>query len=428
MPAMAGRSLRWLGGVLVLALVAGLAAAWWASRVPVVPAAELAPAPLVRTLRFSGRVESASRVELGSTLTGRVAEVLVAEGATVRRDEPLLRLESDELRAARAQAQAARRQATAALAGLRSSGRNAAQAAVAQADAVRAAAEADWRRTQDLFDRGFVGQARLDDARRALAVAAAQLAAAQAQRSANAEQGAEVAQAEAQLAVAQAAVAAADARLAQAVLKAPADARVLLRHAEPGQIVQPGRALLTLALASPLQLVAPVDERFLDQLQVGQTAAVRADAFPEQRFAARVLSIAPMVDAQRGSVEVKLTPLPPVPAFLREDMTLSLDVETGRRDKALVLPLATLRGEAADGRVEVWVEHDGRVAVRRVRLGLRTLEAAEVLDGLAAGERVLIGAAVPAPGARVRGDPRLAPPAGATRDDIGGTLGQAVGR
>ena len=161
---------------------------------------------------------------------------------------------------------------------------------------------------------------------------------------ANADAGTEVVQAQAQVTLARAATAAARARLAQLALFAPTDARVLLRAVEPGQIVQPGKALLRLALAGPTQLVAQVDERFLDQLRPGQSAAVVADAFPDRRFAARVLSLAPAVDAQRGAIEVKFaladgTP----PAFLREDMTLSVEVETGRRDAALVLPQSALR-------------------------------------------------------------------------------------
>ena len=105
------------------ALVLAAVLAWWFTRAPVVAATVVQPAPLVRTLLFSARVAAASRVELGSTLTGRVREVLVAEGATVRQGDALVRLESEELRAALDQARASERQAAARLAGLRSSGR-----------------------------------------------------------------------------------------------------------------------------------------------------------------------------------------------------------------------------------------------------------------------------------------------------------------
>ncbi|HQS20191.1 MULTISPECIES: efflux RND transporter periplasmic adaptor subunit [unclassified Acidovorax] len=372
-------------------------------RGPLVDAVVVQSAPLVRTLQFSARVATLSRVDVGSTLTGRVAQVRVAEGAQVRQGDVLVQLESDELRAALAQAVASERQAQARLTGLRSSGRTAAQAASAQASATLQAANASLARVQQLVAEGFYSPAQLDEARRAVDVARAQQLSAQAQMQANADAGTDVAQAQAQLALAQAATVAAQARLAQTALVAPADARVLVRAVEPGQIVQPGKALLSLALAGPTQLVAQVDERFLDQLEPGQKAAVVADAFAGQRFAARVLSIAPAVDAQRGAIEVKFALEQLAPAYLREDMTLSVEVETARRESALVLPQATLRGAMAGdtGAVLVLVLQDGRAEARAVRLGLRTLDAVEVLEGLTGGDTVLRGGAVQA-GDRVR--------------------------
>ena len=418
--------------ILALAAFAALLVAvlaWWALRAPLVAALTVQPAPLVRTLLFSARVATASRVDVGSTLTGRVLEVAVDEGAQVRRGDVLVRLESDELRAALDQAQASERQAAARLAGLRSSGRSAAQAAVAQAESVLQAARAELQRTQDLVARDFLSQSRLDDARRAVDVAQAQLAGARAQLAANAEQGTDVAQAQAQLALARAAVAATQARLEQAVVTSPADARVLVRAVEPGQIVQPGRALLTLALAGPLQLVGQVDERYLEQLQIGQPASVLADAFPGRSFAARVQAIAPVVDAQRGSIEVKLALPQAPPDFLREDMTLSVEVETGRRERTLVVPMAALDGGHGGSAATVHVVHDGRVEARALRLGLRTLEAAEVLEGLAAGDVVLLGPA-PEPGRRVRADTGAAAQRQArlSREDAGSAMMNTMGR
>ena len=421
---------RLLIATAVLAVVlVGAVATWWMTRAPLVPAVSARMAPLVRTLQFSARVATASRVEVGSTLTGRVLAVAVAEGAQVKAGDVLVRLENLELRAALAQSQASERQAAARLAGVRSTGRSAAQAGVAQAESVRVAAQAELQRTQDLVARGFLSEARLDEVRRTVAVAQAQLDGARAQSAANAEPGTDVAQAQAQLALASAARAAAEARLAEAVLTAPADARVLSRLVEPGQIVQPGRALLSLALAGPLQLVAQVDERYLGQLQPGQPASVLADAYPTQRFTARVLSIAPLVDAQRGAIEVKLSLPQPTPAFLREDMTLSVEVETARREQALVVPADALRGDETAG-ASVWLVRDGRVEARPVRLGLRTLDAAEILDGLKAGELVLLGAA-PLPGQRVRADTRAALPSQAgsgRRGDAGAAMSNAMGR
>jgi HlyD family secretion protein len=422
--------------LVVLALAAAALAAivaWMSMRPPLVPAIVVQERPLVRTLVFSARVASASRVELGSTLTGRVEQVAVREGDAVRRGDVMLRLESEELRAALAQAQASQRQAQARLAGLKSTGRSAAQAGVAQAESVLRAAQADLQRTQDLVARGFLSAARLDDAQRAVAVAQAQRDSALAQAGANADQGTDVVQAQAQLALAQAAVAAAQARLEQAQISAPADARVLLRSVEPGQIVQPGRALLTLALDSPVELVGQVDERYLEQLKVGQAATVRADAYPQAPFAATVRQIAPVVDAQRGAIEVKLALPQAAPAFLREDMTLSIEVATGQRERALVVPMDAFNGDRGNGGATLRVLRDGRVEQRAVKLGLATLDAAEIVEGLSAGDVVLLGSTLPA-GARARADTaaaaaqRAANGGQASKDNAGGAMGSAMGR
>lgn len=412
--------------LLALLLIAWLA--WWSRRPPEASSIVASKSPLVRTLQFSARVATLSRVDVGSTLTARVREVLVNEGAPVEVGDVLVRLESEELKAALAQAEANERQAQARLSGLRSTGRLAVQASVTQAESVLVAARAELQRTQDLVSRGFLSQSRLDEARRAVDVAQAQVSAARAQRDANADSGTDVAQAQAQLALASAARRSAQVRLKETDISAPAKGKVLSRSVEPGQIVQPGRALLTLALSGPLQLVAQVDERYLEQLAPGQPAQVLADAYPAQAFQARVLSIAPVVDSQRGAIEVKFSLPAAAPDFLREDMTVSIEVETARREQALVVPVSALRSEA-NAEPTVWVERDGRVEERRVRLGLRTLAWAEVLEGLNEGDAVLFGPA-PGPGARVRavaGAPVASAQAPA-REDAGAVMTNAVGR
>jgi HlyD family secretion protein len=370
---------RWVVVAVLLALAALAALVLHAPRAE---ALLMQTGPLVRTLQFSARVATLSRVDIGSTLTGRVAQVLVREGAQVRANEVLVRLETDELNAALAQAVATEN----------------------QSEVTLQATQTTLKRSQQLVAQGFYSAAQLDEAQRAVDVALAQRGSARA------------------------AVAVARARLKQTVLVTSADARVLSRQVEPGQIVQPGKALLSLALIGPTQLVAQVDERFLDQLQTGQQAAVIADAFADQRFAAKILSIAPVVDAQRGAIEIKFTLQQEPPAFLREDMTLSVEVETGRREQALALPLAVLR-QAKGDTAQVLVAVDGIAQERTLRLGLRTLAAAEVLDGLRTGDVVLTGSELKA-GQRVSVKPVAWQSGAATgtsvqRVDSAGNVGSA---
>jgi HlyD family secretion protein len=138
------------------------------------------------------------------------------------------------------------------------------------------------------------------------------------------------------------------------------------------------------------------------------------------------------VDAQRGAIEVKFALEQQAPAYLREDMTLSVEVETARRDRALVLPLSSVRSQVSDSSVTVWVAQDGRAQERAVKLGLRTLDAAEALEGLTEGEVVLLGGNVKA-GARVRPQPVVWQPgksaaSGASKQDAGSALTNAMGR
>ena len=398
------RGWRLMAFALAPLLLATLGWRVWHWSVPQVPAIEVQAAPLQRSLQFSARVERLSRVDVGATLVGRVQSVAGRAGAQVAQGALLVQLETAEARAALAQAQATLAQQQARAAGLRSTGRSGIDAQLAQAEAGLRAAQRDLQRSRALLAQGFVSQAQLDDSERALQVAQAQQRGAAAQLDAYRDGGSEIAQARAQVAQAGAAVDAARLRLAQTAVRAPADAQVLTRSVEPGQIVQPGTALLRLALAGPTQIVAQVDERFLDQLRTGQRAAVVADAFPAQPLPASIISIAPAVDAQRGAVEVKLALDGAAPDFLREDMTLSVEAVTGERAQALVLPLAALQAPArAAGRADIsaadpaasaasaqiMVVEGGRARARSVTLGLRSLSAVEVLSGLEAGERVL---------------------------------------
>lgn len=407
---------------MVLGLVAAVAAAGAVAwlRVPVVPVAAVRAAPLVQTVVVSARVASPVRVFLGSTVTGRVAEVPLREGAVLQAGDLVLRLEDAEWAAAVRQAEAALASARARLQGQQALTVPLATQQLLQARANAEAAERERVRSEALFAQGFIGQARLDEARRAAEVALSQRRAAEAQQTANA-QGSELEQVRSRVQEAEAALAAARARLAQSRVLAPAAAVLLQRLAEPGQIVQPGTRLAELALRQPPQLVAQVDEKFLGQLAVGQLASVLADAYPGRPFEARVASIAPVVDAQRGAVEVKLA-LPAPPDFLRDDLTVSVEIATARRERALVLPAEALRPGGV-----VLVLADGRIESRTVKTGLRSLAEVEVLEGLREGEQVVLDGSWP-PGTRARGGAAAAPTGRAAGGEGAAAATQSMGR
>jgi HlyD family secretion protein len=392
---------RWFLAVGLL-VVAGGGTAFTVLRAEPVALVEVTEAPLIQTLVFSGRVAAPIRVELGATITGRVLEVSALEGDAVRAGVVLAQLESAEVSAQLMQAQAALRLAEARLAGQREVAMPTSGAALEQARANLEAAQREARRNLDLFERGYISRARIDETDRSVRVAAAQLDSARASAQANTGGGTETAQLRLRIDEARAAVGIAQARLTQTRIVAPADGRIVARLVDPGQIVQPGRALFVFAADGATQLVGQADEKFLAYLAIGQPARVVVDAFAQQPFDARITRIAPGIDAQRGTVEVKFE-VDARPVFLREDMTLSLQVVVARSERALTLPAEAVLGAGIEARVRRLI--DGRVTEQSVRTGLRTLDRVELVDGLTAGDEVLADPLTLAPGARARAAP-----------------------
>ena len=122
---------------------------------------------------------------------------------------------------------------------------------------------------------------------------------------------------------------------------------MLDRSVEPGDIVQPAKRLMTIALDGATRLTALIDEKNLGVLSIGQKALAAANAFPGQRFEAVLEYLAPGIDAQRGTVEAKFAVAKP-PAFLRSDMTVSIDVAVAQQANALVVPTGAVHDAAPE--------------------------------------------------------------------------------
>jgi len=359
---------------------------------------------LVSTVVASGHVETPHRIEVGTQIVGTVSAVPVAEGQTVAASQPLILLEDSELRAAAAQADLAVTQAQARLRQLVELQAPVAEQALRQARINLDTARTQLQRQQDLFNQGFIGQAALDDAHKAVDLADAQARSATEQLRTLQAGGSDRALAQAALAQARASADAARARLAYCIVRAQVAGVLIDRNVEPGDVVQPGKALMVLSPDGETQLVVQIDEKNLGLLALGQGALASADAFPSQRFAAELTYINPGIDAQRGSVEVKLR-VPSPPQYLRQDMTVSVDIEVARRPQAVLAPSDAVRD--ADGAAPwVLVAAEGRARRRVVALGLRGNGVVEVTRGLNPGEQVVpVTASGIADGSRLRATP-----------------------
>lgn len=381
------RVVRYKFVLIILLLILAVAYAlfrWWQG--PLLPAYTLTYRPLVQNVVATGRVATVSRAQVGSEITGIVLERLVQEGDQVVPGDLLLVLKSDELLAQV-------RQAEVALTELATSRRPQAMAELATAKAQLEQASREAARRRNL-EAGILSAEEIEQAVEAERVARNNFETVRLKTAALALGQVEEAKLREQLAVAQA-------QLAKTKIRSTVTGTVLTLDVEPGDLIQPGQTLFTIALKGNTEIRVPLDERNLPQLALQQKATVISDAYPDQPFPARINFIAPSIDPQRGTVEVRLA-VDPVPDFLRQDMTVSVNVETNRRERALAIPndaLSSIKGNKA----VVLLVRDGKIQRRQVSLGLRGLAMSEVVSGLQDGDQVLADAESSlAEGARVR--------------------------
>jgi HlyD family secretion protein len=342
---------------------------------------------LVQSVVASGRVISPQRITVALQASGRVQRVAVTEGQVVEAGQLLIELDNSDNRASLAQASAGLAQAQARLQQLGELGRPQALQSLAQAQATAQQARKTLDRNRDLVAQGFISQAAVDDAQRALDVAASQVTSAQAQVKSNTAGGSDSLLAQAALRQALAGQQLARAKLDQGFVYAPRAGVLISRSVEVGDIVQPGKALMELASSGQTLVLVQIDEKNLSKIALGQKAFASADAFASQRFDAMVAYINPGIDAARGSVEVKLNVADP-PAYLRQDMTVSVDIETARRTATVIIATSTVQDGATE-KPWVLVVRGARVVKQFVKLGLRGDTRVEVLDGIQAGESVV---------------------------------------
>lgn len=226
------------------------------------------------------------------------------------------------------------------------------RAELQQARANLTLAEADFRRTQDLFGRKFVSRSSLDDAR-------------------------------AKLEVARAGVALAQARLARMQIRAPFDGVVGIRSVSPGDFVKDGDALINLEDIATLKLDFRLPELYLDRVRPGQTLELSSDVLPGERFAATVEAIDPLVDAEGRAVRLRARLANP-DMRLRPGVFVRVRLILAERGEVAMVPEAAL--VPAPGDVQfVYRVADGKVQRVNVRTGQRRDAMVEIVDGLQPG-------------------------------------------
>lgn len=347
-----------------------------------------APADVQITLNEIGTIEPIVKVEVKSTLSGRVIDLLVREGERVRRGQVLARVEPDVN-----QAQT--------LSQVKSELN---LAAIRATDATR-----ELETHTQLHRERFLSDRELKDVRVRYEEAMEALEAARTRMRIVEESGIPL---DAPIST-----------LQRVNIVAPMDGTVIKRNVEVGQTVMSGvssfnegTVLYAVADLRSMILKASVNEIDVGKIRTGQAVVITVDAFPYRRFDGAITHIAP---AARLNDKVKVFDIEvglkeQVPEF-RAGMSANLEVRGARVEGVLAIPVEAIfskeegevvyvlrepfrdppRGAPVPRRTrtgrydisEVWERY---FEERPVRIGLVGLEKAQVLEGLAEGTRVAL--------------------------------------
>jgi membrane fusion protein (multidrug efflux system) len=283
---------------------------------------------IVDAVRATGRIEAVEAVELRPDEQGRVMAVLFREGQPVARGTPLIKIDDAMLRA----------------------------------QAERAVADRDLAHQQ------------LERVRRL--------------RAQNASSAADLERAEAAARSAAASVAVLALQIERTTVRAPFTGVVGQRFVSVGDYVTPAERLLTLQTVDPQRAVIEVPERHAVRLREGQTVEFTVAAVPGRVFRAHVDFIDPVVQNALRTIVVKGR-VPNPDRVLRPGMFIEARLATATRSNAVVVPEDAVQPLRTAN--VVWAVAGGKASRRVVQLGARSQGVVEVVNGVRAGEQVVVG-------------------------------------
>jgi RND family efflux transporter MFP subunit len=338
-----------------------------AQSVEVATVSQTYPSQSFTLLNASGYVVAQRKAAVASKITSRLVELSVEEGSRVKKGDIIARLEGEDTRAARDQAQA---------------NLSVSRYSLAQARAELEDAKASFERERELLAQEYTTKASFDsaEARYKKAIAG-------------------VSGAESAVKAAEAALEGTKVNMEYTLLRAPFDAVVLTKNADIGDIVTPlgaaanaKAAVVTIADMNSLQVEADVSESNLEQVKKGQPCEIQLDALPEKRFRGEVHMVIPTADRSKATVMVKVRFLDSDPRVLPEmsakvaflSKTVSPEEEKSR---TTINPAAVV---SRNNKSVAFVIKGGQVEEQEITTGEKLGDLLVVTGGVKAGDRVVL--------------------------------------
>jgi membrane fusion protein, multidrug efflux system len=314
--------------------------------------AEIAAPPVlvapVESLRVEDRIEATgelrapSAAAIAAQVGGQITKLIRDEGTAVAAGDVVIEIDPE------------RRDLEA---------RNA-RAMLAQADAQASEAERELSRMEKLHAEGVAADAKLDSVRTQLRLARSSREAASAQLG-MAERGAR-----------------------DSSVRAPFAGLIARRYVSEGEFVQPGQKLFELVALDPIEVEFTLPERDSSRVVLGQPVAVRVAPFPDEVFQAEVSVIAPTIDPMTRTLRVKAR-MGNADGRLRPGLFARADLGVSVREHVPMIPEEAVL-QRSDGAIAYRVIAGNRAERRNIKLGVIRDGRVEVVEGLAAGDAVVV--------------------------------------
>jgi len=335
---------------------------------------------IVRTIDTTGTLAARERVALAMRVTGRLLDVKIDLGDRVRKGDVIAQIDPTDLRIAVQQATAALQQSRTRL-GLPADGTDdtvvAAQTpTVRQAAAAMSEAKLRRDRAQLLFNQKLIPQSDLETATANFQIA----------ESRHQDALEEIRNRQAQLAQRRADLEMARQQLTYAVLTAPVDGAIVERNVSAGQFIAGGSPVASIVTIHPLRLRLAVPERAAAKVRTGQRVRIRVDQQNDTHFGV-VARLSPaieeatrtlLIEAEVPNADGKLRP----GAFVHAEILAELD------QTAVFIPPSALITFA--GLERVMTINNGKAVEKPVKTGVREDARIEIVEGLDAGETVIV--------------------------------------
>jgi RND family efflux transporter MFP subunit len=346
-------------------------------QVRVVPAAEIDAARLVSA---TGTLAADDQIILGTKVIGRLGEISVDLGSRVKKGQTIARIDPSDYRLRVEQAEAALQQARVRL-GLPASGNSdkvdiEQTATVRQAAAVLKEARLSHDRMVELWDRKLIARAELDTAVSQLAVADGRYQ----------DAIEEVRNRQAVLVQRRSELEIARQQLADTTIVSPIDGAVSERQAAVGQYLPAGAPVVTLVRTDPLRLRLAVPEREARLVRGGQIVELTVEGDPN-KYHGKVARLSPAIAENNRTLMIEAE-VPNGQGALRPGSFAKADIVVEAGQRVVTVPEDAIVTFAGIEKV-LTVENNAAVE-KRVRTGRRFDKRVEILEGIGAGERVVM--------------------------------------